>query len=336
MSVLCEIEDFYAVSHESESFMGHGIRRFLDDRSGVDFRIPSLCLESGKMYALVGPSGVGKSVLISLLCGFPPFVRRQRISCREFKFLGLYLKGYNQRRVSEFLEAYRHGVDSSHIIYLPQVLPNDKSLAVKCSAAMEDVFRSIVSPHTSFSLRACREAILEALKQASLLDVWGRDLTLLSGGERRRVELLTRLVAIRMARKEDVVVILDEPTTGFDAKSQKDFLSGIGKQLQELTQDGFNATFVVSTHAMTYVSGEERLFDSVILLNRDKVQDVTMGTPNAARCTCAVVGQFEHSVVESCVRHVLPKGSPFSWSAVFECFTEVRTTDLIDRFKNMG
>ncbi len=339
MSLICDIKAFHVVSQDKNP--RHNISFFRSYNTGVDFEISQLKLECGKMYALVGPSGAGKSILISLLCGFPPFLESQVVKCDKFRFFNMSLERTVSLRIPRFLRTYHKAVDATHIIYLPQALPTDKSCSVKCCAAMKDVFYSLLDRRTKVTVNQFQDIMKDALLRFNLQHVWKQDLTSLSGGERRRIELLTRLASMKAAKKDRVLVVLDEPTTGFDAYSQFQFLSGIREQLKQLLDENLKVTVVISTHAMHYVSGEKNLFDSVILMNSDKDEDSISGvncqSMDGSSRLCAVVEQFDSSDVESRIKGLLDDENkhlktPFLWREVFEQMAKRPIRDLVSFF----
>jgi zinc transport system ATP-binding protein len=102
-----------------------------------------------------------------------------------------------------------------------------------------------------------REAAAAALAEAGVADLARRQLRDLSGGQRQRV-----LMARALARDADVVV-LDEPTTALDLRSERDVLALIEK-LRARGRGG--AAVIMVTHLVE--DALERA-DRALLLDRD-------------------------------------------------------------------
>lgn len=289
------------------------------NKTYVEVTIPSLRVESGRMYALIGPSGAGKSVVMSLLCGYPPLRNSQTVTCESFRVFDFKIGDVVREKAASFFRNIRKKAGLSKVFYLPQILSNDKSLSVPASAALKDVAEALMGRRFD---RGCEKRLLESLRSAGLSDVWNRRLTTLSGGERRRLELLIRLAVVREVKARQVVVILDEPTTGFDAQSREHFFCEIRETLNALTRDGVECAFVIATHAMNYLT--EKFFDSVVFVQREKayVGGKCMG--------CAVVGQVKCGNAEKFAKRILPQDMQFSWENVFERFDNMRTIDVLN------
>ena len=93
-------------------------------------------------------------------------------------------------------------------------------------------------------------------------DIWNRRYDKLSGGQRRRVDIMRALI------NEPRILFLDEPTTGLDPKSRRlvwDYINFLRKE--------HGLTIFLTTHYME----ETRDADRVLILDKGKI--VTMGTP---------------------------------------------------------
>jgi len=91
----------------------------------------------------------------------------------------------------------------------------------------------------------------------------------LSGGERRRVELFVRISAISSYSKKHentkILLLLDEPTTGFDMRSEREFFNLIGDEFGKIKN---NAILVFSTHALYLL--KENIADEIVILEKSK------------------------------------------------------------------
>ena len=81
-----------------------------------------------------------------------------------------------------------------------------------------------------------RRIVTEALKRVDMLELRHRQIGELSGGQKKRV-FLARAIA-----QEGEVILLDEPFTGVDVKTEARIIS----LLRELRDEG--KTMLVSTH----------------------------------------------------------------------------------------
>jgi manganese transport system ATP-binding protein len=98
-----------------------------------------------------------------------------------------------------------------------------------------------------------RQAVREALRRVELAELQERPIGALSGGQRKRA-LLARAIA-----QQGRLLLLDEPFTGVDRRSERLIID----QLRELRQAG--ATVLIATHDLDAIPG---FCDQVVLLNR--------------------------------------------------------------------
>lgn len=156
---------------------------------GVDLTIPT-----GKITALIGPSGVGKSTIVDLLVGlYQPdagAVRVDEVDLREIE-----------------LTAWRHGIG-----YVPQeVLLFHDSVRNNVTLFEEDV-----PPETVIkALRAAGAWDFVADLPEKMETVVGERGNRLSGGQRQRISIARALL------HEPRLLILDEATTGLDQETER-------------------------------------------------------------------------------------------------------------------
>ncbi|MCA0938525.1 manganese/iron ABC transporter ATP-binding protein [Salipiger pacificus] len=175
----------------------------------ASFEIPR-----GTITALVGVNGAGKSTLFKAIMGFVP-VAQGRIT-----LLGLSVK-----------EALKRNL----VAYVPQSEEVDWSFPV----LVEDVVMMGRYGHMGFLRRpsqADREAVDTALARVNMSDFRHRQIGELSGGQKKRV-FLARALA-----QEGQVILLDEPFTGVDVKTEEQIIA----LLRELKDEG--RVMLVSTH----------------------------------------------------------------------------------------
>jgi manganese/iron transport system ATP-binding protein len=175
----------------------------------ASFKIPR-----GTITALVGVNGSGKSTLFKAIMGFVPAARG------EIRLLGKTVK-----------DALRENL----VAYVPQSEEVDWSFPV----LVEDVVMMGRYGHMGFLRRARRadhEAVAQALDRVNMADFRHRQIGELSGGQRKRV-FLARALA-----QDGRVILLDEPFTGVDVKTEEQ----ITNLLRELRNEG--RVMLVSTH----------------------------------------------------------------------------------------
>ena len=175
----------------------------------VSFEIPT-----GTITALVGVNGAGKSTLFKELMGFIPTVKG------EISILG---------------ESVKSALKKNFIAYVPQAEEVDWSFPV----LVQDVVMMGRYGHMGFFRKTRQQDILEverALNRVGMTDFKDRQIGELSGGQRKRV-FLARALA-----QKSKIILLDEPFTGVDVKTE----TAIIKLLGEMRKEG--KIMLVSTH----------------------------------------------------------------------------------------
>ena len=168
----------------------------------------------GTITALVGVNGAGKSTLFKAIMGFVPAARG------EIRLLGRTVK-----------DALRENL----VAYVPQSEEVDWAFPV----LVEDVVMMGRYGHMGFLRRAGKAdhvAVDTALQRVNMTDFRHRQIGELSGGQRKRV-FLARALA-----QDGRVILLDEPFTGVDVKTEDQ----ITDLLRELRDEG--RVMLVSTH----------------------------------------------------------------------------------------
>lgn len=188
-------------------------------------------VEPGTITGLVGPNGGGKSTLFKAMMGFlQPTQGRIRIST----------------------ESVQQAQKCQWIAYVPQADEVDWQFPVS-------VFDVVMMGRYGYmnvlripSLKD-RRMVMESLERVGLSNLRHRQIGELSGGQRKRA-FLARALA-----QEGKVILLDEPFTGVDVKTEKRIID----LLIQLRNQGH--TILVSTHDLASVS---TFCDRVILLNQ--------------------------------------------------------------------
>lgn len=168
----------------------------------------------GTVTALVGVNGAGKSTLFKAIMGFVP------ASKGDIQILGMSVKEALSRNL---------------VAYVPQAEEVDWDFPV----LVEDVVMMGRFGHMGFLRRAKpadHAAVDQALKRVGMQDFRKRQIGELSGGQRKRV-FLARALA-----QDGQVILLDEPFTGVDVKTEEQIVT----LLQELRDEG--RVMLVATH----------------------------------------------------------------------------------------
>ena len=169
---------------------------------------------AGSITALVGVNGSGKSTLFKAVMGFVP------LSAGQVQVLGLPVAQAMRQRL---------------MAYVPQSEEVDWNFPV----LVQDVVMMGRYGHMGFMRlprQADRAAVRQALERVDMSELAGRQIGELSGGQKKRV-FLARALA-QQAR----VILLDEPFTGVDVKTE----SAIIDLLRQLRDEG--CVILVSTH----------------------------------------------------------------------------------------
>ncbi len=175
----------------------------------ASFEIPT-----GTITALVGVNGAGKSTLFKALMDFVPAARG------EISILGMPVK---------------QALKQNTVAYVPQAEEVDWSFPV----LVEDVVMMGRYGHMNFlriASAADREAVDIALERVGMSEFRERQIGELSGGQRKRV-FLARALA-----QDGQIILLDEPFTGVDVKTEDAIIS----LLRDMRDEG--RVMLVSTH----------------------------------------------------------------------------------------
>ncbi|EKE45249.1 ABC Mn+2/Fe+2 transporter, ATPase subunit SitB [Oceaniovalibus guishaninsula JLT2003] len=174
----------------------------------------SFAIPRGTITALVGVNGSGKSTLFKAIMGFVPAAQG------EISLLGMTVK---------------QALAANLVAYVPQAEEVDWAFPV----LVEDVVMMGRYGHMGFLRRARqadRDAVNEALRRVGMQDFRHRQIGELSGGQRKRVFLARSLA------QDGQVILLDEPFTGVDVKTEEQIIG----LLRELRDEG--RVMLVSTH----------------------------------------------------------------------------------------
>ena len=201
----------------------------------------SLDIPEGKVTAIIGPNGCGKSTTLKALSRILPYKG-------SVTFKGQEMSTLSQREFAKCLAILTQS---------PQA-PSDLTV--------NDLVEMGRFPHRGFLGRAGKddkEHVEWALEQTGVKDMRYRLLNTLSGGERQRA-----WIAMALAQRPEVL-LLDEPTTYLDICHQLEIMQLITRLNQEL---GLTVVMVVHdlNHAIMYA-------DHVVVVKAGQL--VTSGAP---------------------------------------------------------
>lgn len=188
----------------------------------------SFSLQRGERVAVIGPNGAGKSTLFNVVAGVITANKGQ-------------------------VDVYGHE-PGEHICiaYVPQRSQVDWKFPVNVA---DVVMMGRVGKLGLFKWPKRRDwnLVHDALKLVGMDHLAGRQIGELSGGQQQRV-FIARALA-----QEAELMLMDEPLTGLDVKSQEDIFDILDKLQQR------NVTVLVATHDLNLAA--ER-FDRLMLLNQ--------------------------------------------------------------------
>lgn len=199
-------------------------------------------IDSPSFTAIIGPNGSGKSTLVKTVLGLlkpaKGFVK---------------LHGYDSVR------------EKNRIRKIVRYVPQRDHIELNVPMKVKDIVlmgRLLKKPPPRFSTSKDRNAVIAALKQVDMDDLWERPFPELSGGQRQRV-----LVARALA-SDGSVLMLDEPLAGTDSHSQDLIVEALGTYHRENDVD-----IVMVTHDLNPIHS----YVKDVLLMKNTV--VGIGTP---------------------------------------------------------
>jgi ABC-2 type transport system ATP-binding protein len=198
-----------------------------------------LTIRAGEVVALLGPNGAGKSTTIEMLLGL---VKPDQGTVQVYD--GTPVEAITKGTVGVMLQ-------SGGIIE---------------DAKVGELLNLVAGLHKD------PMPVQQALERAGIADLAGRVMKGLSGGQKQRVRFAMAIIP------QPDLIVLDEPTTGMDVESRRDFWTS----MHEETARG--RTVLFATH---YLEEADAYADRVVLMRQGKV--VADGT--AAQIKASVSGR---------------------------------------------
>ena len=194
----------------------------------------------GEFFSLLGENGAGKTTTINILCTILDKTGGNvRICGHEL--------GKEDDRIRDLIG----------IVFQNSVL--DRELTVG---------ENLLTRGSYYGLN--RKQVLQRIdpfmEGFELKEIWNRKYDRLSGGQRRRVDIVRALI------NEPRILFLDEPTTGLDPKSRRMIWDHIRRLREEK-----DLTIFLTTHYMEETADA----DQVVIL--DKGQVIAAGTPSGLK-----------------------------------------------------
>ena len=207
------------------------IQKFYNSFNALDSI--SLKVNLGELVVLLGPNGAGKSTLFSIITGLSSADKGE-----------CFINGYNIKE--DGIKALK----SLGVVFQQPTI--DLELSVR-----ENLF--FHCRLHGLELQKVIKTIESELKSSGLEKKINNKVRTLSGGERRKVELIRSLL------HKPLMLLMDEPTVGLDPGSRADLL----KKIVNLKLQG-----TISVLWTTHLVDEAEKADKIIILNKGKIQAI--------------------------------------------------------------
>lgn len=219
----------------------------------------SFSIFKGEILGLLGTNGAGKTTTLSLMCGL------LKPDSGNILFQGKQDMVTLQKKLG--------------------VVPQDIALYSSLS-----IYENLEFFGRLLKLKKneCRERILYWLKKFELEDFKNYQIDRLSGGQKRKTNLITALL------HNPEFLILDEPTVGVDIQSRKLIMD----ILTELNQSGL--TILYTSH---YLEEAERLCHRIIVLDEGKI--VAQGSPAELASLHGAEGGLDNAFLQITQKRIL-------------------------------
>lgn len=201
----------------------------------------SFDVKEGEFFAFLGENGAGKSTTINILC-----------TILEKSEGDVEIFGHKLGKEDDAIR------DKIGIVFQNSVL--DPKLSVK---------ENLLSRASYYGLSKAevKKRLEPFMDRFELKEIWNRAYEKLSGGQRRRVDIIRALL------NDPKILFLDEPTTGLDPMSRKivwDYIEYLRKEKK--------MTLFLTTHYME----EVRDADRVVVIDKGKIiaEDSPLGLKN--------------------------------------------------------
>lgn len=186
-----------------------------------------LNFEAGKMYAILGASGSGKTTFLSLISGLDT-PKEGKVYYQDRSLNKIGLRSYRKNDVSIIFQAYN---------LLPYLSALDNVItAMEIAKTKQENYRQVALD------RLARVGIDEVLAK--------KQVTKLSGGQQQRVAIVRAICC------EHQLIVADEPTGNLDETASQDIV----KLFQEIAHEQ-NRCIIIVTHEVEVAKSCDEVFE---------------------------------------------------------------------------
>ncbi len=173
-------------------------------------------LELGKFHVVMGPNGGGKTTLIKAIAGLVPYSGTIKIGETDMrKYTKRHSLGYLAQRGAQF---YSFPMNALEVVEMGRYRFKERA-------------------------NVKRRKAFYFLKEVGMESNAQRPIGMLSGGQQQRV-LIARALAT-----ESKLIIMDEPLTGMDPRSQSSFF-----EMVENVKEKYGLTIIMSSHDVGFTT----------------------------------------------------------------------------------
>ncbi|WP_026485796.1 metal ABC transporter ATP-binding protein [Caldanaerobius polysaccharolyticus] len=197
----------------------------------------SFTVKNGEFIAVIGPNGSGKSTLMNLIIG------KLKPSTGQIYILGKNAQSFSQKHLIGYVPQRSFSFNISFPASVSEVV----EMGLYASIGL---FKKLNPQH--------RKRVEDALKLVDMYDYKDALIGNLSGGQMQRVFIARCIVS------DPQILILDEPTVGIDARSERNLF----ELLERLNKSGI--TIIMVTHDIMAITDK---VNRIVCLSGGKVND---------------------------------------------------------------
>ena len=190
----------------------------------------------GECVILLGPNGVGKSTLLSLI------LKANKLKEGNIYFDDIQLKDLTSKQKSDYLA------------YVPQLIQGTN---LTCK---ETILLGRLPHFYLYPSKEDYEKVDELIKEFSLEEIKDKETNQISGGERQKVSVARGFI------QNSKVVIFDEPTSNLDVKAQLDVINLIKNEKNKKQR-----SFLISMHDINQALS---IGDKFIFLKEGRIHSI--------------------------------------------------------------
>ncbi len=221
---------------------------------GIDFG-----LSNGRIAAIVGPNGVGKSTILKIICGY------LKPTSGEVLLNGNPIRSYDNQTRSGLVAAVPQNIYAPIPFSVEQVVKMGRLARLSRFSRLSEIDREIIS---------------RTMRKLNIASFAGRAVGELSGGERQRV-----MIATALAQEPDLL-LLDEPTSHLDIGNSARVLRALINWQREK-----GSSILIVTHDVQMAA---RICERIILLKNGNV--VGDGKPHDVLTSESLFQVYGHGV----------------------------------------